>query len=105
MNASATVQTQPRIEELLASGFSLRGEKFAKKEILLAVAFLGMRKSIATIDCDPQASLTRWSELRQDKMGVDSGIAHVQATGWKLPLFAAQRPARSSPAPLAGPLP
>src|SRR5438105_12341868 len=41
MNASASVQTQPRIEELLAHGLSLRGEKFAKKEILLAVAFLG----------------------------------------------------------------
>lgn len=50
----------------------------------MAVAYLGMRKSVATIDCDPQASLTRWSEVRQDKLGADSGIAHVQATGWKL---------------------
>jgi chromosome partitioning protein len=50
----------------------------------LAVAFLGMRKTVATVDCDPQASLTRWQEVRQDRLGADSSVAHVQATGWRI---------------------
>jgi len=41
MDASATVQTQPRIDELLPHGFSLPEEKFVKKEFLIAAAFLG----------------------------------------------------------------
>src|SRR4051812_48140075 len=39
MSASATVQTQPRIDELLPHGFSLPQEKFQKKEFLMAIAF------------------------------------------------------------------
>src|SRR5438477_8359637 len=41
MDASATVQTQARIDELLPHGFSLPEEKFVKKEFLITVAFLG----------------------------------------------------------------
>jgi chromosome partitioning protein len=49
----------------------------------LATAFLAMRKSVATIDIDPQGSLTRWAEVRTQLLGDSNKLVHVQATGWR----------------------
>ena len=50
----------------------------------LAVAFAQLGRSVATVDIDPQASLTRWHEARSDRGGDDSDIAHSQITGWRV---------------------
>ena len=49
----------------------------------LATVFLGMRRKVATIDIDPQGSLTRWAEVRQALLGDDNKLHHVRATGWR----------------------
>lgn len=49
----------------------------------LAAAFLSMKKSVATVDIDPQGSLTRWAEVRRQTLGDDDKLTHMQATGWR----------------------
>jgi len=49
----------------------------------LAAAFLSMKKTVATVDIDPQGSLTRWAEVRRQLMGDDDRLTHMQATGWR----------------------
>lgn len=49
----------------------------------LAAAFIQMRRSVATVDIDPQASLTRWAEVRQEQLGEANTLTHLQATGWR----------------------
>lgn len=48
----------------------------------LAVAFARNGQTVATLDIDPQASLTRWHEERA-KTGGDTGITHSHVTGWR----------------------
>lgn len=48
----------------------------------LAVAFRQLGKSVATVDIDPQASLTRWQEARAAALG-RADITHSQITGWR----------------------
>src|SRR5882757_8243531 len=47
----------------------------------LAVAFVRSGLTVAVIDIDPQASLSRWVEAR----GADPGFSHQQITGWRVP--------------------
>lgn len=49
----------------------------------LAAAFLTMKKTVATVDVDPQGSLSRWADIRQQLMGEDNKLTHLQATGWR----------------------
>lgn len=50
----------------------------------LATVFLSMNKTVATIDTDPQASLTRWAEVRREQLGEEDALMHVQAAGWRM---------------------
>ncbi|MCB9947924.1 MAG: ParA family protein [Rhodospirillaceae bacterium] len=49
----------------------------------LAIAFRQGGKSVATVDIDPQASLTRWVEARRAMRGDGIDITHSQITGWR----------------------
>ena len=44
----------------------------------LAAAFLSMKKTVATVDIDPQGSLTRWAEVRRQMLGDEDRLTHVQ---------------------------
>lgn len=48
----------------------------------LAVAFLQIGKRVATIDIDPQGSLSHWHEARR-KGGADESLTHSQIAGWR----------------------
>jgi chromosome partitioning protein len=47
----------------------------------LAVAFVRSGLTVAVIDIDPQASLSRWVEAR----GANPGFSHQHITGWRVP--------------------
>lgn len=47
----------------------------------LAVAFAKAGRKVATLDIDPQASLTGWAEARGDRA---PAITHRAVSGWKL---------------------
>ena len=49
----------------------------------LAVAFMNMNRKVATVDVDPQGSLTRWAEVRRKVLGEDDHLTHMSATGWR----------------------
>lgn len=48
----------------------------------LAVAFRQMGLTVATVDTDPQGSLTRWIELRATQLD-EPDIDHRQISGWR----------------------
>lgn len=50
----------------------------------LAAAFDAAGKTVATVDIDPQGSLTLWSAARMASLGPDNNILHSQITGWRL---------------------
>jgi chromosome partitioning protein len=50
----------------------------------LAVGFSCARMRVATIDIDPQGSLTCWSTLRNDALQDANAITHVSTQGWRL---------------------
>ncbi|CAK0740801.1 ParA family protein [Azospirillaceae bacterium] len=49
----------------------------------LAVAWTQAGYSVATLDIDPQGSLSGWHAERTRVMGGKPDIAHVQITGWR----------------------
>lgn len=49
----------------------------------LAIAWMQLGYKVATVDIDPQGSLTRWFEVRNDATGGAPGFTHVQITGWR----------------------
>ena len=49
----------------------------------LAAVFMSMNRSVATVDTDPQGSLTRWAEVRRDQLGEEDTLTHYQASGWR----------------------
>lgn len=52
--------------------------------INLAVAWSLAGKRVATVDIDPQGSLTAWHKVRETAAdGTDTGITHVQVSGWR----------------------
>jgi chromosome partitioning protein len=50
----------------------------------LAVGLICSRAKVATIDIDPQASLTFWHTARQKTLEDADTIEHVQLQGWRL---------------------
>lgn len=50
----------------------------------LAVGFVCARARVATIDIDPQASLSYWFAMRQKTLGDANTITHQQLQGWRL---------------------
>lgn len=51
----------------------------------LAVAWSARGRRVAVIDIDPQASLTRWAEVRRmARDGGDLGFSFVSLAGWRL---------------------
>jgi len=49
----------------------------------LAIAWAQLGRSVATVDIDPQGSLTRWHEVRAEATGGEPGFTHVQINGWR----------------------
>lgn len=49
----------------------------------LAVAFAQLGRSVATLDIDPQGSLTRWHEARAGLGDGAARVEHSQVTGWR----------------------
>ncbi|MEQ8967750.1 MAG: ParA family partition ATPase [Azospirillaceae bacterium] len=48
----------------------------------LAVALAASGRRVATVDIDPQASLSRWMEAREEALG-ETGITHRRIGGWR----------------------
>lgn len=48
----------------------------------LAIAFRQLGHSVATVDIDPQGSLSAWHAARAAAMG-ETGLTHSQITGWR----------------------
>jgi len=49
----------------------------------LAIAWMQLGYKVATVDIDPQGSLTRWFEVRNEATGGEPGFTHTQITGWR----------------------
>ena len=49
----------------------------------LAVAWAEAKLRVAVVDIDPQGSLSRWFQTRSEKLNGETGIEHVQITGWR----------------------
>lgn len=49
----------------------------------LAIAWAQLGYKVATVDIDPQGSLTRWHAVRSEATGGQPGFTHVQITGWR----------------------
>lgn len=49
----------------------------------LAVAWLMAGRRVAVVDIDPQASLSRWYEMRAGAREGATGLTHVQIAGWR----------------------
>lgn len=49
----------------------------------LAIAWTQLGRSVATVDIDPQGSLTRWHEVRSAATNGKPGFTHLQINGWR----------------------
>lgn len=49
----------------------------------LAIAWMQLGRSVATVDIDPQGSLTRWHEVRCVATDGKPGFTHLQINGWR----------------------
>jgi chromosome partitioning protein len=52
--------------------------------VQLATAFLAAGKKVATIDIDPQASLTQWFSARSQNLRNKNLLLHSPVTGWRM---------------------
>lgn len=50
----------------------------------LAAAFIKRNWKVATIDADPQGSLTMWNAARDARLGDNNTLTHVQASSWQV---------------------
>jgi chromosome partitioning protein len=51
----------------------------------LGAAWAGMGRNVALIDTDSQASLARWHQNREARLGGGSGLGFAAVTGWQAP--------------------
>jgi len=51
----------------------------------LGAAWAGMGRHVALIDTDSQASLARWHQNREARLGGGSGLGFAAVTGWQAP--------------------
>ncbi|PWC34772.1 ParA family partition ATPase [Azospirillum sp. TSO35-2] len=49
----------------------------------LAIAWAQLGHRVATVDIDPQGSLTRWHAVRNEATQGNPGFTHVQINGWR----------------------
>lgn len=49
----------------------------------LAIAWTQLGRSVATVDIDPQGSLTRWYQVRSEATDGAPGFNHIQINGWR----------------------
>lgn len=49
----------------------------------LAIAWSEVDLRVAVVDIDPQGSLTRWFQTRQEALNGKAGLQHVQINGWR----------------------
>lgn len=49
----------------------------------LAIAWTQLGHRVATIDIDPQGSLSRWYDVRAVATGGEPGFVHARITGWR----------------------
>lgn len=49
----------------------------------LAVAWLNQGQRVATVDIDPQGSLSQWAAARTASLGTGNRLTHRQITGWR----------------------
>lgn len=49
----------------------------------LAIAWMQLGYRVASVDIDPQGSLTHWFEVRNEATGGAPGFTHTQITGWR----------------------
>jgi chromosome partitioning protein len=52
--------------------------------VQLATAFLAAGKKVATIDIDPQASLSQWFTVRSQNLRSKNLLLHSPVTGWRM---------------------
>ncbi len=52
--------------------------------VQLAAAFMAQGKSVATVDIDPQGSLTQWSTMRSQNLRDKNMLLHSPVTGWRM---------------------
>lgn len=52
--------------------------------VQLATAFLAAGKKVATVDIDPQASLTQWFTVRSQNLRTRNLLLHSPVTGWRM---------------------
>jgi len=51
----------------------------------LAISLMQKGNKVAAIDIDPQESLTKWHQLRENKFGKDfTGLKFITSPGWKI---------------------
>jgi chromosome partitioning protein len=51
----------------------------------LGAAWAGMGRNVALIDTDSQASLARWHQNREARLGGGTGLGFAAVTGWQAP--------------------
>lgn len=51
----------------------------------LGAAWAGMGRNVALIDTDSQASLARWHQNREARLGGNTGLGFAAVTGWQAP--------------------
>ncbi len=51
----------------------------------LGAAWAGMGRNVALIDTDSQASLARWHQNREARLGANTGLGFAAVTGWQAP--------------------
>lgn len=49
----------------------------------LAIAWTQLGFTVATVDIDPQGSLSRWYDVRAEATGGNPGFTHARITGWR----------------------
>ncbi len=83
----ATIQNKMMGGSLMGKVFTVAQQKggAGKTTVVahLAIAWMQLGYRVATVDIDPQASLTHWFEVRKQAFNGEPGFTHSQITGWR----------------------